>query len=332
MADSPDSVADAANFTEQWDGQGPRNLEASPACRSDPSPVRKRKNNSESNRNKKRSRYYSSSILCPIRKTVIVMTLWAVRPHPLRSRIRPRPIPTSPSSSEDRKEKENRPSTSENVSEAPNGAEYVRFEVEDDSQKKWSLPENMTSYISKKFSHFVPDKVLYEKILDKYPLPSSASIKASKLDDYVPEIFSATNASYGKSYDTNLHQIQGRIGAVMGPLSRIWHDLDNIQSGRESGDSLDPSEWLNVVEKAITLLGQAFTSTTYHRRMTILYGPRQANLVLIAYASSEASGEPAHPRSLARTFAARSYKQRVKRNLQTESQIRGPSEWLGMRS
>ena len=38
-------------------------------------------------------------------------------------------------------------------------------------------------------------------------------------------------------------------------------------------------------------------------------GPRQANLILIAYASSEGSGEPAHPRSLARTSAARSYKQ-----------------------
>ena len=38
---------------------------------------------------------------------------------------------------------------------------------------------------------------------------------------------------------------------------------------------------------------------------TFYCGPRQANLVLIAYASSEGSGEPAHPRSLARTFAAR---------------------------
>ena len=44
-------------------------------------------------------------------------------------------------------------------------------------------------------------------------------------------------------------------------------------------------------------------------RKDVLLGPRQANLVLIAYASSEGSGEPAHPRSLARTFAARSYKQ-----------------------
>ena len=46
-----------------------------------------------------------------------------------------------------------------------------------------------------------------------------------------------------------------------------------------------------------------------HRRLNIIYGPRQANLVLIAYASSEGSGEPAHPRSLARTSAARSCKQ-----------------------
>ena len=65
---------------------------------------------------------------------------------------------------------------------------------------------------------------------------------------------------------------------------------------------------------------------------TSLIGTRQAILVLITYASSEGSGEPAHPRSLTRTFAARSYKQWVKRNLQTERQIPGPSEWLGMRS
>ena len=37
-------------------------------------------------------------------------------------------------------------------------------------------------------------------------------------------------------------------------------------------------------------------------------------------------------RAVARTSAARSYKQCVKRNLQTENQIPGPSELLGMRS
>ena len=61
-------------------------------------------------------------------------------------------------------------------------------------------------------------------------------------------------------------------------------------------------------------------------------GSHQANLVLITYASREGSGEPAHPGRLARTFAAHLYRQWVKRNLQTESQIPVPSEWLGMHS
>ena len=42
---------------------------------------------------------------------------------------------------------------------------------------------------------------------------------------------------------------------------------------------------------------------------TTTYGPRQANLVLIAYASREGSGESAHLRCLTRTSDARSYKQ-----------------------
>ena len=40
-------------------------------------------------------------------------------------------------------------------------------------------------------------------------------------------------------------------------------------------------------------------------KMSLKYGPRQANLVLIAYASSEGSGETARMRRLAWTFAAR---------------------------
>ena len=66
-------------------------------------------------------------------------------------------------------------------------------------------------------------------------------------------------------------------------------------------------------------------SFTFHPLNPLLKnGPHQANLALITYASSKGSGETAHPRSLARTSAARSYKQCVK--------IPGSSEWLGMRS
>ena len=88
--------------------------------------------------------------------------------------------------------------------------------------------------------------------------------------------------------------------------------------------------WL--LSRSIIVWTMSHTERSLCHWLPLIFGPRQTNLVLIAYASSEGSGEPAHPRSLARTFAARSYKQWVKRNLQTESQIPGPSEWLGMRS
>ena len=55
-----------------------------------------------------------------------------------------------------------------------------------------------------------------------------------------------------------------------------------------------------------------------------LIGPRQANLVLIAYESSEGSGKPAHPRGLARTSAARSYKEGVKRNFRQKARSLAP--------
>ena len=86
--------------------------------------------------------------------------------------------------------------------------------------------------------------------------------------------------------------------------------------------------WALVWEPLFTTVCHEHNFVNFQAVPWKIFGPRQANLVLIAYASSEGSGEPAHPRSLARTFAARSYKQWVKRNLQTES----PSEWLGMRS
>ena len=44
---------------------------------------------------------------------------------------------------------------------------------------------------------------------------------------------------------------------------------------------------------------------TVHVLSLIIIGPRQANLVLITYASSEGSGETARMRRLAWTFAAR---------------------------
>ena len=59
-------------------------------------------------------------------------------------------------------------------------------------------------------------------------------------------------------------------------------------------------------ENNLGMIGKSETHICFYMALFVSFGPRQANLLLIAYASSEGSGEPAHPRSLARTSAARS--------------------------
>lgn len=70
--------------------------------------------------------------------------------------------------------------------------EYVCFEIEDDLNRRLILSEDMSAYQTKKFSIFISDKLLNKKILEKYPVPSKSAVQAPKLDDYVPQIFSAT--------------------------------------------------------------------------------------------------------------------------------------------
>ena len=78
----------------------------------------------------------------------------------------------------------------------------------------------------------------------------------------------------------------------------------------------------------------SFGITNFHficlPHVSILIGPRQANLVLIAYASSEGSGETARMRRLAWTFAARigdKYQIRLTRS-NYYSWIRSPANLL----
>ena len=89
------------------------------------------------------------------------------------------------------------------------------------------------------------------------------------------------------------------------------------------------TSWISVLRNSNIIQYKIFS---YHCGLTHLntfaetsLGPRQANLVLIAYASSEGSGETARMRRLAWTFAARmgdKYQIRLTRsiyNVPTES-------------
>ena len=127
----------------------------------------------------------------------------------------------------------------------------------------------MEEYLSDKFTHYVKDKTIQDLVLDSNPLPEVNCLNTPKVDDYLGEIFESLNKSYGKESDATLSKTQARISNVMGPLGRLWLNLEEVRTGK-STEELHLFECLRLVEQSVTLLGQANVSLTYARRLGIL--------------------------------------------------------------
>ena len=127
----------------------------------------------------------------------------------------------------------------------------------------------MEEYLSDKFTHYVKDKTIQDSVLDSNSLPEVNCLNTPKVDDYLGEIFESLNKSYGKESDGTLSKTQARISNVMGPLGRLWLNLEEVRTGK-SPEELDLFECLCLVEQSVTLLGQANVSLTYARRLAVL--------------------------------------------------------------
>jgi len=147
--------------------------------------------------------------------------------------------------------------------------EYTRFDTGSKARQKLVLSQGMEEYLNDKFTHYVKDKTIQESVLVSNPLPEVKCLNTPKVDDYLGEIFESLNKSYGKESDSTLSKTQSRISNVMGPLGKLWLNLEEVRTGK-STEELDLFECLSLVEQSVTLLGQANVSLTYARRLGIL--------------------------------------------------------------
>ena len=130
----------------------------------------------------------------------------------------------------------------------------------------------MIEYTTKRFTQYVSEKKVKELILDNYPVPQDVpGLEIPTVDDYIPELFLARKADYGKHVDDTWQRVQGRVVDVMGPLSKLWSILDSVRADEGAAGEIDLFECLDLVEKAITILGQAKIKINYQRQENILY-------------------------------------------------------------
>ena len=111
----------------------------------------------------------------------------------------------------------------------PNTRDSIRAQK---PAQKLVLTQGMEEFLSDKFTHYVKDKTIQYSVLDSNPLPEVNCLNTPKVDDYLGEIFESLNKSYGKESDGTLSKTQARISNVMGPLGRLWLNLEEVRTGR----------------------------------------------------------------------------------------------------
>ena len=149
----------------------------------------------------------------------------------------------------------------------------IRFEVILGKSKiAWDLPESMLGYVQS----------ILKNILNDYPVPESMEGRKT-IDDYLKEMVIEAKKSRELEQDRSLEKIQQQVLNIMGPLSKLWVGVDEIEMipkfGRMSLEDLS-----TAIEQAIVSVGWASQSITYERRYNVLISllrvPRKSTSIL----------------------------------------------------
>ena len=94
------------------------------------------------------------------------------------------------------------------------------------SQYKWSLSEDMLSYVLNRFHSFIPDAELEDSILKYNPIPSNVPPPAP-LDDFLRGVLEENHKYLQMQEDKLFQKMQQKVLNVLGRLSKIWQEIED---------------------------------------------------------------------------------------------------------
>ena len=138
----------------------------------------------------------------------------------------------------------------------------------------------MADYANLSFKNHIPDKGINENILMENPVPSNLQ-EVLALDDFVKTLLVSQTVI---TTDHQMEKFQEEILQVMGPLSRLWKRLEDVQNESSEAVEVPVDTFATLIEQIKLLLGQASLSVSYARRLnilkTFLKDPRKAKTLL----------------------------------------------------
>ena len=154
------------------------------------------------------------------------------------------------------------------------GPNAKRFRIITEKEEyKWSLSQDMASYANDNSEKYMPEKDVKEAILIKTPRPENLD-PVKKLDDYLQELLKQKKRPQDIAIEYTFEKVQDKVLDIMGPLSKLWAMVEQVNLGSASGISstVEMNIVLELSEKTVFLIGQCNNTITYERRKNVLLG------------------------------------------------------------
>lgn len=131
-----------------------------------------------------------------------------------------------------------------------------------DPDLAWELPASIKGYVHKYMANHISEKDIRDHVLNINPVPTNVKM-VPVLDNYIKNLLTNNSKVNTLKNEKVLKTIQENFLAILGPLSRICDLMEKERDQYQDSLINDVSE---LIEQTVLLLGQAFNSSSFHRR------------------------------------------------------------------
>lgn len=173
------------------------------------------------------------------------------------------------------------------------------------NENKGKVPNHIVNYIEKYATKGI-DKKNRQDVSSSLPVPTSNKLKGLKTDRFFKKNYFKGRKWNGK-LEKNKINTQLRILDVMGPLSLLWTEAERLKKAKQG---MDPSDIIQLTQRAIVLAGNAHYVFNTDRRKAVLSQTMPDNLDLL----SEKKGQKALAKSKDQLFGKKFLRVMAKEN------------------
>ena len=139
-----------------------------------------------------------------------------------------------------------------------------------ETSSKMIISGSMARYVEKYFNTHLLENCVKDKVLEDSPIPDNAIFTPPNVDEFAEDLICDRKAwRFMKLHDNSFKFIQKKVAQVMGPLYKVWSELDGVNHGKEASEMLI-EEVLKLIEKTVLLVGQVNVARLYERKLNFM--------------------------------------------------------------